>query len=314
MSAPLSFDRVLSALRQLFPIWVSITRPAGVAPAAGDSSIGKELGSLAYIAARLNDRVEAMLAELFPNTASESIARWELTTRTAAGNSNLTLAQRQARVLSVLRRSGGVQLTALANALYAVLGLSSPDLITFFEPLREQIDAALTLESGPLGTAIPTTPALYQTLGAPWPGVVDDLGVQVYLELSAFGTPVATLTSPAGIVWTIPVTSAADYYENRIAFLGQVAGGQWTLAISDASGGKTLTQWSIRVSNDIDSAQIYNFFLYRDLSLPGVPDTAEAQRQFNRAAMGHMSPYVVEREAFVVGDIHSLTSREPIGA
>lgn len=310
MTAPLSYDRVLTALRRLWPWETTITRPAGVAPADGDTAIGRELGTLAWIAARATDRVEAMAAELFPDTSDESLARWEFVTRTAT-NESLSTDARRARVLSVLRRSGGVQLDRLAAMLYAVLGLSSPDDVQFQETTRAQIDAGLTIETEILNLAIPSgAPAAVIGFSTPYPGFVDDYGVQVYIQVSAVGTPTVSLTSPAGTVWNITLTSAAAYYEQRTSFLGQRAAGEWKLSILDSSGGKALTRCALRISNDVDAGQIYNFFAYRDMTLPGTPDLLEAQRLFNRSALGHMSPSVITKEQFVVDD--SLVDREPV--
>jgi uncharacterized protein YmfQ (DUF2313 family) len=311
VTAPLSYDRVLSALRYLFPWETTITRPAGVAPAVGDTKIGRELGTLAWIAARANDRVEAVLAEVFPDTSDESLARWEFITRTAT-NESLTITQRRARVLSVLRRSGGVQLDRLAAMLYGVLGLTSPNDVQFQETTRAQIDAGLTIESDVMNVAIPAGGSpLVVGLSAPYPGFVDDYGVQVYIQVSAIGSPVVLLESPDRLTAAgVTLTAAAGYYEHRVAFFGKQAAGEWRLHLTDSSGGKTLTRWAIRVSNDVDSGQIYNFFAYRDMGLPGTPDLLEAQRLFNRSALGHMSPSVITKEEFVVDD--SLVDREPV--
>jgi hypothetical protein len=311
VTAPLSYDRVLAALRRLFAVPVTITRPAGAAPAAGDSSIGKELGSIAWMAARAMDRGDAMYNELFPDTATETIDRWERNTLRPT-NPALSLDERRARVLSVLRRSSGVQPSRLAVALYAVLGLDSPDDVVFFETLRAQLEPAMTLESFvPLDFAIPSSaPALVTHLGAPWPGVVDDTGVRVYIEVSGPGDSTATLTSPTGTVWNIGAIGASGYYENRTAFLDEPAGGTWKLGLLNSVGGKTLTRWELRVSNDVDSAQIYNFFVYCDPALSPTPDVQEAQRLLNRTALAHMSPSVIVNEACVC-DV-SACDMEPV--
>jgi hypothetical protein len=312
VTAPLSYDRVLSALRYLFPWETTITRPAGVAPAVGDTKIGRELGTLAWVAARANDRVEAVLAEIFPDTSDESLARWEFITRTAT-NESLTLAARRSRVLSVLRRSGGVQLDRLAAMLYGVLGLSSPDDVQFQETTRMQIDAGLTIESDILNFAIPAGGSpLVVGLSAPFPGFIDEYGVQIYVEVSGVGVPAPTFTftSPDGNGGLVIPTETASYHEYRTTLLGERAGGEWKLSLVDASGGKTLTRWAIRVSNDVDSGQIYNFFAYRDMGLAGTPDLLEAQRLFNRSTLGHMSPSVITQEEFLVDD--SLVDREPV--
>lgn len=316
MTAPLSYDRVLGALRRLFAFPVTITRPGGALPAPGDSSIGRELGSIAWMAARANDRGDALYAELFPDTTVETIDRWERNTLRPV-NPPLTLQERQDRVLSVLRRSGGVQPAGLAEALYAVLDLDSPEQLVFFETIRAQIDAALTLELAGSGlgsflfdVSIPPSGAEIG-LGKPWPGVVDDLGVQIYLQTVGPGDTTVTVTSPSGTVWNIGVMpSLSGQFENRTAFLGEVAGGTWRIGLTNSVPGKVVTFFSIRVSNDVDSAQIYNFFVYRDMSLPGTPDVQEAQRIVDHTALAHMSPSVIINEA-CVADV-SACDTEPV--
>lgn len=311
MTAPLSYDRVLGALRRLFAFPVKITRPGGALPAPGDSSIGREIGSIAWMGARAMDRGDAMYAELFPDTTVETIDRWERNTLRPV-NPPISLDERRARVLAVLRRSGGVQPDGLAEALYAVLDLDSPDQIIFFETLRAQIDAALTLELPFPGIVLPSIPPAVEIgLGKPWPGVVDDLGVQVYIQTTGPGTVTATVTSPSGTIWNIgALPSLTGQYENRITFLGEDAGGTWKVGLINSVGGNTLEFVSIRVSNDVDSAQIYNFFVYRDMSLPGTPDIQEAQRIVDHTALAHMSPSVTTNEACVV-DINACDT-EPV--
>jgi len=75
-----------------------------------------------------------------------------------------------------------------------------------------------------------------------------------------------------------------------------------------------LTEFRLLVSNDVDSGQIYNFFVLRDPTLPGTADLVEAQRQFNRTALANMRAFVIETLSLTHGDSHSLMGRDPMGA
>lgn len=312
MTAPLAYDRVLAAVRRFFPFEVTITRSGGALPAVGDSRVGRELGTIAWVIARAADRVNAMLDELFPDTAEESIARWEKVTRVASVESD-ALADRQARVLARFRRLSGPRLDQIATALSSVLQLAPED-IQFFETQRIDIDAMTTSELNlPSALAIPSGSDMVIPIGVPWPGFVDDTGVQVEIRTSGLGVPVYKLEHSSGTSWTIATTAAAQTTENRTAFLGKAAGTGWQLRLRNTAGGINLLAASLRVSNTIDSAQIYNFYAYRDLALPGTSDTRDAQRIFNRTALGHMNAFVIERDTFVFDDEHSLIDREPFG-
>ncbi len=310
MAAPSSYDRVLGALTRMFPWAVTITRPAGAAPAAGDSSVGRELGTIAWVMGRVVDRLEAVKAELFPDTADESISRWEKIARVAT-NTGLALASRQDKVLAVFRRLSGPRLDQLASMLLSIFDLTTVDDVEFIETYREQIDNALTQDSGVIAVSITTT-ATTLYYGKPWPGYVDDTGVRIYLEVSAYASPTVTLTSPAGTIWTIPITGTATWYENRTAFLDEPAGGTWKLVYTESSGTKTLTRVKLLMSDTIDSAQIYSFYAFRDPLLSGTPDIQEAQRLFNRTALGHMNAFAIQSTAFIVGSQYSLVGRDPV--
>lgn len=312
MSAPLSFDRVLAALRRLFPIDVTITRPAGALPAAGDSGIGKELGTLAWMAARVTDRVEVLAAELFPDTATESIARWEKVFRTSS-NAASPIATRRAKVLSVMRRSGGVQNDRLRRMLYSVLGLTDPNQVDMFESTRLSIDNALINDTGVIALALPGT----LSMGKPWPGLVDDLGVRLYVQFNGYtpGSPsLVTVTAPNGAVWSFNQTAAGlTTYENRTSLTGGPAGGVWTVSATSNGAATQITRCKLLVSNNVDSGQIYYYYAYRDPGLPGTPDLVESQRLFNRTALGHMTTAVIQSAVFLCDDPHSLTDRDPVG-
>ncbi len=310
MAAPSSYDRVLGALTRIFPWAVTITRPAGVAPAAGDSSIGRELGTIAWVMGRVVDRLEAIKDELFPDTADESISRWEKIARVAT-NTGVALATRQDKVLAVFRRLSGPRLDQLASMLLSIFDLTTVDDVEFVETYREQIDLATTQDSVVIAAAISTTAAVLY-YGKPWPGYVDDTGVRIYIEVSGYTAPTVTLTSPAGTAWTIPITGTATWYENRTAFLGAPASGTWTLSYVESTGTRTLTRVKLTVSNTIDSAQIYNFYAFRDPLLAGTPDIQEAQRLFNRTALGHMNTFAIQSTAFIVGSANSLVGRDPV--
>ncbi len=297
MTAPASYARVLAALRRLSPVWPSTE---------SDTAVGKELGSVATAIGMLADPLDGALDEVFPDTTTQLIDRWEHIARVPTRTAD-DIDVRRTRVLSVLRRSSGARLDQLEKMLAGPLDCETADII-WVETLRAFIEDALT-ETNTTTVATPAT----VLMGKPWPGVIDDTGVRLYVALSALGTPTVTLTSPAGTVWAVPVTAATGWYETRTAFLGEPAGGTWTVTATNGSS-VNVTELRLLVSNDIDSAQIYNFFAYRDPDLAGDPDWTEAQRLFHRTALAHMRAFVIQRLGFIVGDPHSVVGREPVGA
>jgi hypothetical protein len=182
--------------------------------------------------------------------------------------------------------------------------------IEFLETLRDDIEDGLT--ESIVETIALSASDLTLRLGKPWPGTVDATGVRIYLVLSAVNSPVCTLTSPRGTEWNITIAETEAFYENREDFLGEPAGGVWTLTLSDIVGANFL-EWYLTVSNSVDSAQIYNFYAIRDPDLGGTPDLDEANRLFNRTALAHMLTAVAERDAIIVDDPHSLVDRDPVG-
>lgn len=302
MSAPLSLGRVLALLKRLSPSWPSLD---------ADKSTGKEMGSIATVIAMAADAVDALVDEVFPDTTTMLIDRWEVITRNPVRPSD-DIDVRRARVLSVLRRLSGPRIDQLEKMLAGPLGIDVSDMV-WVEQLRSYVEEALTLTTGIVALAVPATaPAMTVQLGKPWPGVVDDFGVKVYLNLSSYGTTVATLQSPTGTVWTITVTGTG-WYQERVLFDGEIAAGLWTLRIYDDSA-PTLNEFRLLVSNDVDSSRIYQFFVLRDPDLDGTADLIEAQRLLHRTALGNMRARVVETLAFKTGDPHSLTGRDPLGA
>lgn len=305
MSAPTTLAKVKAALKRHVPPiagWLSDT-----------SSLGKERDTAAFVMARVNDAVEGIFAESFPDTTTNLIERWEKVARVASRPAD-TLTQRRNRVLSVLRRVNGPDLVRLAATLSQVLDATAAQ-ITFGEQLRATIEAALTLTTGVIAQVLPAVAPGYEVkLGKAWPGVVDEMGVRIYLALSAVGVVSATLWNPACTKsWAFVPSSVGRWYENKTTFLGDDAGGDWKLLIYDTSGTVTLTEFRLLVSNDVDSSQIYKFYAFRDYALGGAPDVVEAQRQFNRYALAHMKAFVAERTHAVMDDIHTRLDREPMG-
>jgi hypothetical protein len=304
MSLPSSFARILAVLKRLSPAWPS-TDP--------DKSVGKELGSIAVALGMAADIMDAILDELFPDTTTLLIDRWEKITRNPVRVGD-DITTRRARVLATLRRLSGPRIAQLESALAPVLDTDVSNLF-WVEQERSFIEEPLTETTGVVALAVPATaPPLTVKLGKPYPGVVDDFGVKVYLDLSSVGTSVATLTSPSGTVWTIPVTSSG-WYQTREVFTGEPAGingGLWTLSIYDSSA-PTLNEFQLLVSNNVDSGRIYQFFVLRDPGLPGTADLIAAQRLFKRMALGNMRAFVVETLAFKTGDTYSRLGRDPLG-
>lgn len=298
MSLPASFTRVLALLKRISPSWPSLEP---------DKSTGKEMGSIAVALAMAADAVDAVVDEIFPDTTTFLIDRWEKITKNPIRTSD-DLPTRRSRVMSVLRRISGPRLAQLEKMLAPLLALDVSDII-WVEPLRSMIEEALTETTGIVSLATPTT----ITFSKLWPGVVDDAGVQVYLAMTGIGDTAATLTSPSGTVWTIPSGSTTGWYFTRDKFTGEPAGGTWTLSII-FSAVPPLTEARLLVSNNVDSGQIYNFYALRDPSLSGTADLIEAQRLFRKTALGNMRAFVIETLAFTVGDPHSLCGRDPIGA
>jgi hypothetical protein len=298
-----ALSRVLATLKRLSPVWPSTE---------ADTSVGKELGSIAVAIGMAKDAVDGLIDEFFPDTTTYLIDKWERSLKVASVPSD-AIETRRARVVARLRKINGPRISQLEQMLAPVLALDPTDML-WVEQLRSFIEEGITNSTGVVSLPIPTAaPARTFELGKPWPGVVDDTGVSVYIAMSGIGTTVATLKSPVGTVWTIPVNAATGWYSTRSLFVGERAGGRWTLSIRDSSG-PTLTEARLLVSNNIDSGQIANFFVLRDPSLAGTPDLIEAQRLFRSTALAHNRAFVVEKLAFTIGDPHSLMGRDPLGA
>lgn len=301
MSLPASFARVLAMLKRISPPWPSTD---------DDTSVGAELGSIAVAVGMATDPLDGVLDEVFPDTTTQLLPRWEAVTRIPSRTGD-SLDVRRARVLAVLRRTSGPRLDQLAKMLSGPLGIDADDMI-FVEGMRSFIEDALIQDTGGINVGLSATPSVF-SLGKPWPGVVDDAGVSVWLDLDPLDGQQVTVTAPNGTSWTFTPTVTQDWTRNRTTFTGIPAGGTWTVSIVDALGGTVLSQLKLLVSNDVDSGQIYNFFVLRDPSLPGVADMTEAQRLFHRTALANMRSFIIETMAFTVGDSHSLVGRDPVG-
>lgn len=311
MSLPASYTRIMALLRRLSPSFPKTD---------DDTDVGKELSAIAAALGTATDPLDGALDEVFPDTTLQIIDRWEKVTRVATRTSD-DIETRRARVLSVLRRTSGPRVDQLRSMLAAVLDCTVDDLI-FVEALRSEVDDMLTETTGVVDIALPTTaPGLQIPLGKPWPGLVDGdsssplllgSGVSVYLAFNSATVDSVTLKSPKGTSWTVPVTSTAAWYNNRTLFTGETAGGRWTLS-AYSSAAPHLNEFRLRVSNNVDSGQIYNFFCHRDPALGGTPDLVEAQRLFHRTALAEMRAFVVETLNFKTDDPYSLTDRDPLG-
>jgi hypothetical protein len=294
-----SLARTVATLKRLHPSFPSV---------ATDKIAGKELASIAEPASMIMDRLDALLLELYPDTADELLSQWEGICRIATRTAD-SLAVRRDRILSVLRRVSGPRLDQLQIVLAPSFDLT-PEEIIFIEPLRSFIEEGLTRTD--LTTyAITASPTLI-TFREYWPGEVDIGGVWIYVQLSALGTPTITVTSPDGTVWAPVITSADGWYNTKTIFRGETAGGDWVISVANGSA-VNLTELRLMVSNDIDSAQIYNFYAFRDPLLSGTPDLIEAQRLFHRTALAHMNAKVIQSMSFIVDDPYSLVDRDPVG-
>lgn len=297
MSLPTTLTKVYNALVRGLPSFFS-------------GKLLLEAHSFAVALARANDVVEGMVAELFPDTATlSSIDRWERTRRVPSRPGD-DLQTRRNRVLTVEQRVNGPQPAKLESMLVNLLACA-PNQVLLIEQLRASIEAAMTLTTGTIAMPIPGT----LTIGAPFPGVIDDQGISLYLRTSVAASVNAKLTHPDGTSVTFSGTTdlvtREILFRDRATFLGKSAAANWTISVTGAP--TSIQEARLFVSNDQDSAQIYRFYAVRDASLGGAPDITEAQRQFTRHALAHMVPSVAEHTAMICDEGHSLCDREPVG-
>lgn len=299
MTLPASSSRVRALLRRLSPVWPS-TDP--------DTSVGKELDTTADTLALVADPLDGALDEVFPDTTTQLASRWEKIAKLVT-REDVDIATRRIAIQSVLRRVNGPRIDQLGPMLAGPFDLDVNDIV-FMEQLRSTIETALTVTDSTSRTITTTPTPIY--FSTPWPGLVDDLGVKVTTVASAHVSCLMTITSPSGKSHGVGFFGSTTF-EIRDFFTGEPAAGTWTFAISTDSGTVTLSSLSVRVSNDVDSAQIYTFFALRDAALAGSPNIAQAQQLFAHTAMGHNVSLVIERAECIVDDPHSLCDREPVG-
>lgn len=301
MTAPASYARVLAALKRLSPSFPSLD---------SDKRAGKEMASIATMAGRIMDRFDAIGSELYPDTADALLDRWEAICRIPVRTTD-SLATRRARVLGVLRRLSGPRLDQLELALSSPLGTSE---LIFVEQLRQFIDDALTI-TDTTGWAITPTPTVV-SFNRPWPGVVDSTGIALYADFASGPASIpAVLTAPDGTYVDLGATdwgTGGQWKFDKSTFSGITAGGNWSLSLTCATS-RVLNELRLVVSNDIDSAQIYNFFCFVDPIESPTPDLAEGQRLFRQMSLAHMNAKVCQTLAFTVDDPYSLVDRDPVG-
>ncbi len=301
MSEISTFDRLLAMLRRLSPPWPSTEE---------DTNVGRELGSIASALTLAADRLDDIWEELFPDSASETLARWEYITRTPVRSADED-ATRQARILSVLRREAGTRTDQLAAMLATVLDIDADD-IEFDEQLRSEIEDGLLYDTGAISVTVPSVGSVELEYHSRLPSTVDDFGVKVWLEMTD-GLSTWKLISPAGTEWDLEDLDG-EWQQDRETFRGETASGIWRLRGTGLSlGANTITLLKLLISDDTDSRQIYNFYAFRDPLIAGTPNLAEAQRLFHRTALGHMRSFITQSESFIVDDEFSLVDRDPVG-
>ncbi len=305
MPAPASYQRGLDALKRLFPAWPDIE-------ATGPK---EEAQVHATVLGRAADRVDAMEGELYPDAVIETLERWEKLFQipARAGDSVLT---RQTRLQDTVGRVNGNTKAQIAKVVAGALALTDAQVL-FIETLRSQIDAALTVGTGTgLAVAIPSAPPGAELgLGGPWPGIVDDKGMRLFISQNSYSGPgtTATLISPKGTQWTATY-SANGWQETRTVFKNEPAAGRWALRIYDGAGTKQLTEARLLVSNDVDAQQIYHFYVRRDPALAGGADLVEGQRVLRKMPPAHLRTYLCESNKITFDSPRSLLSRDPIGS
>ena len=298
-------DRMKAAFRRLSPSFPNVDP---------DTDAGKELDSMAAGLAVAAEPVDSALDEVMPDTTSDLLERWERIVRRPSrlGDSD---AVRQGRIAGVLRRTRGPGLAALRAMLTEAFDLTE-DEILFIEPSRQQIEDAISVEI-PWRDA--QTGANLIEIYRPWPGAVDDFGVQLEIESDGSNFSSFKLISPKGTEWDLGNIEleygwGGEYIRFRATelFEGEPAAGTWKIQFTRV--GSAVGIWfKLLVSNTVDSASIFNFYAVRDADLAGEPDIAEGQRLFERTAHGHNYSTVVERMSLVHDDDHSLHDREPHG-
>lgn len=312
MAAPATLQKVFDALKEL--------QPRGLFKPEDETAANNELLAIATALARVNDPVETVLAALLLQRP-ELIDRWEALLR-LSNRPDLNSTERYSRIEGALRRRIGYDKKRLGEALAVLLDCDPSDLI-WIEQMRADIDTMTTQMETP-GDLLPVgADSWLRILHWPWPGVVDDTGVRLTVDVTvadAIDLEVELLHA-SGVVWrpwsytesSVDLVLAA---EERDLFKGLVARGPWTLRVRDpigASGAATINSWSLRISNDVDSSSIYTGFVVRPIALGLTTDIEPAQRLLTFAGVANVRASVCERTELLFDDARSRLDREPIG-
>lgn len=304
MTAPSSLARVYAAAKRLMP--------RGLAAWEDDASaVLRELATVAWTMARATDRVEAMFDELFPDSATETLDRWERLFGIAVRPAD-SIETRQTRLIATMGRVAGNTLDQLSLLLAPLLGIDASQM-QWVEVLRTQIDAALTETTGAIADAVTTSGVTY-VMGRPWPGVVDGLGISVYLNLSGLNGQQVTVTHPDGTAWTFAPSSANGWTSNRVLFAGKPAAGRWKVSVRASLVASVLSEARLMVSNDVDAAQIYSLRLFADPAVAMTPDLSESMRVLKKTAVAHVLSLVTQQRAIFFDTPLGRHDRDPVGS
>jgi hypothetical protein len=311
MAPPLSFDRVLNALRRFWPKW----------PALDAYGVWEEAQAIATVVGRVVDRFDAMKAELFPDSAVETLDRLEAIWRIATRPTDST-ATRQARVAAAVGRINGSTPAQLRELLAPAFAFVNPNDVVLVEMLRADVEKAMTAREeygGAAGIFVADGQSLLWHVPAAWPGKVDDVGVALAIDYDCPATIDGTVTHGDGTSWTVTFDDqnvrAVNKKRKRATFVGKRAAGPWTVRV-DVNGGDPARIYAVElmVSNDEDSRQIFHFYAARDPNLAGTGDFVEGQRLFATTAHAHYRSRVCERTTVIVNDSRSLCDRDVIGS
>lgn len=304
MTAPLSLSRVYAAAKRLMPVGLS-------AWADDASEILRELSVISWVTARVADRVEAIFVECFPDSAVETLDRWERLFQTAVRTAD-SLDARRARLIATMGRVAGNTIAQLSDLLAPLFGVDSSQ-VQWIEVVRSQIDSTLT-ETWNEGADLSFTPTVTFQLGRPWPGNVDELGVRLLVDIDSLAGQSVALTSPSGTTWAFTLDAIApSFISNRNLFLGEPAAGMWTVSVSDPTESTVLSSVQLMVSNDVDAAQIYKLRAFADPSLAPNADLVSSLRILRKTAVAHVWSLVCQQLAIVCDSSYGRCDRDPVG-
>jgi uncharacterized protein YmfQ (DUF2313 family) len=122
------------------------------------------------------------------------------------------------------------------------------------------------------------------------------------LGLSSDGTDAERRARIVSHLVKRPRVRPADYQSTLASVLGLDPADVEVIEISAAEAASTG-----------DSSEVYRFFIYRDPSLPGTYDVAEAQAIVDTISHSHTRGHVIESVAMICDDPESLCDRDIIG-